>query len=67
MLSRTKVIASLAVVGTVGAVLALIGTNVKSGTEFMGKRMLQENAEDTKLFQNFVNKFNRNYLTKEEF
>lgn len=70
MTSRTKIIASIAVVGTVAAVAALVGMNTNSTASALGQhRVLEQkvNAEDTKLFQNFVEKHNRNYLTKEEY
>lgn len=66
---RTKIIASIAVVGTVAAVAALLGS--QSSTLRGGSRLLQADAQvpeqDAKAFQNFVQKHNRNYLTKEEY
>lgn len=68
--TRSKVIASIAVVGTVAAVVALAGFNSSSGAGSMGGRNLQaapSDNEDNKAFQGFVTKHNRNYLTKEEY
>lgn len=72
--TRTKIIASLAVVGTVAAVAALVGINgtgsIASST--LGhSRLLQQvpsnSSEVAKAFQDFVVKHNKNYITKEEF
>ena len=72
--SRTKLIASLAVVGTVAAVAALVGMNGagSNASSALGhSRLLNHvpaiNVEDAKAFQGFVVKHNKNYLTKEEF
>lgn len=71
-MTRSKILTSLAVVGTVAAVVAIVGMNSSSqskGTNFMsmgGERLLQ-NSEDESAFQTFVQKHNRNYLTKEEY
>jgi C1A family cysteine protease len=71
MTSRTKIIAGIAVVGTVAAVAALVGLTGagKSTSALSGNRLLQSSApeEDVKAFQSFVQKHNRNYLTKEEY
>lgn len=66
---RTKIIASIAVVGTVAAIAALIGTQSSQFTG--GHRLLQADPKlsdhDVKAFQTFVQKHNRNYMTKEEY
>jgi hypothetical protein len=71
--SRTKLIASLAVVGTVAAVAALVGMNAAGSTASSAlghSRLLASSAvsaSDAQAFQAFVVKHNRNYITKEEF
>ena len=72
--TRTKMIASLAVVGTVAAVAALVGINSAGSnvSSAMGpSRLLQQapsnETHPPKAFQDFVGKYNKNYLTKEEF
>jgi hypothetical protein len=71
--SRTKLIASLAVVGTVAAVAALVGINAAGSTASSAlghSRLLLQtsvSASDAEAFQAFVVKHNRNYITKEEF
>jgi hypothetical protein len=75
--NKTNIIASIAVVGTVAAVAALVGINSSQTSSLKlsgGNRLLQaavdtsdKSAEDIAAFQNFVQKHNRNYLTKEEY
>lgn len=68
--TKSKVIASIAIVGTVAAVACLVGMNASSGAGSMGGRNLQAvgpSDSDSKAFQGFVTKHNRNYLTKEEY
>jgi len=74
--NKSKIIATIAVVGTVAVVAALVGvnTNTSSSSRFGGNRLLQaaivssdKSSEDVASFQNFVQKHNRNYLTKEEY
>ena len=73
MNSRTKLFASIAVVGTVAVVAAIAGFNsISSGSNLAsahGSRMLDHDtsAEDTAAFQDFIQKHNRNFITKEEF
>ena len=66
---KTKIIASIAVVGTVAALAALATNNSVGG--FRGSRFLQSTSEvpdeTLKTFQGFVQTHNKNYLTKEEY
>ena len=68
--TKSKVFASIAVVGTVAAVAALVGVTSTQGGN-TGSRLLQATdpsiEQDAKAFQSFVQKHNRNYLTKEEY
>ena len=74
--TKSKIMASIAVVGTVAVVAALVGVNTNnvSSSRSGGNRLLQsaisssdKSAEDVAAFQKFVQKHNRNYLTKEEY
>jgi KDEL-tailed cysteine endopeptidase len=68
MNTRTKTFATLAVVGTVAAVAAVLGLSSTNNGLQAGSRFLEQvSNEDMKTFQNFVHKHGRNYLTKEEF
>lgn len=64
-----KILASIAVVGTVAAVL---GTDSSSfGSDTSSKmRLLESNndasVDDAKAFQSYIQRNNKNYLTKEE-
>lgn len=62
---KTKIIASIAVVGTVAALAALATNNSVGGSR--GSRFLQSTSavpEDTlKSFQSFLQTHNKNYLT----
>jgi hypothetical protein len=64
----TKIVAGLAVVGSIAAIAAFMGSNdtTASASRFLeGKSAVD--AETIQAFQSFVSKHNRNYLTKEEF
>lgn len=67
--TRSKVLASIAVVGTIAAVAAIVGINTKPAQVLGGSRLLQAapSTEDVQAFQSFVQKHNRNYMTKEEY
>lgn len=65
--SRTKMIlAGLAVVGTVAAIALM---SIKDNSSTVDRFLASDNTsnEDQQAFQEFVNKYNRNYLTKEEY
>lgn len=68
MKTTTKIIAGLAVVGTVAAI-ALMGMKDNSSSGEVDRFLAEDNStnEDRQAFQEFVNKYNRNYLTKEEY
>jgi len=65
--TRTRIIAGLAVVGTV-AVIALL--SVKDNSSSTVDRFLASASPsngDQQAFQSFVTKYNRNFLTTEEY
>lgn len=68
MKSRSaKIVASIAVVGTVAAIAAFV-TNKTSvpSTRFLAQAESFK-PEEVEAFQTFITKYNRNYLTKEEY
>lgn len=70
--SKKKILASLALLGTVAAVAALFGTQQSEDTgnarllQQVGELSVDLSPDDIKAFQTFMQKNNRNYLTKEE-
>lgn len=66
--TTTKIIAGLAVVGTVAAI-ALMSIKDNSSAAPVDRFLASDNVsnDDQQAFQEFVNKYNRNYLTKEEY
>lgn len=69
--TKSKILTSIAVVGTVAAVVAFAGMSAVSsgGSRSAGGRFLQAgfSDQDMKDFNRFVQKFNKNYLTDGEF
>lgn len=65
----TKIIATIALMGAVAALAALFGINNTPANSAHLNRLLQSNgdAESTREFQKFINKFNKNYITQEEY
>lgn len=66
MTRATKIVATIAVVGAVAAVAALFGMNSDSP---IAHRLLQatEDSQTTAQFQQYLNEYNKNYLTKGEY
>jgi hypothetical protein len=66
MTRSTKIVATIAVVGAVAAVAALLGMKSENPS---GHRLLQSNSDSQTVaeFQKFINKHNKNYITKEEY
>jgi hypothetical protein len=68
--SRSKVIASIAVVGTIAAVAAIVAINTNSPQSIIGGTRLllaDPSDEDVQTFQSFIQKHNRHFLTKDEY
>lgn len=69
MRTSTKAVASLAIVGTIAASLAVLNYSstpvVDSTTRFLAAEGANDEVKES--FVNFINKHQRNYLTKEEF
>jgi hypothetical protein len=67
--TTTKVIAAVAVVGSLAAIAALLGNEKSStapSTRFLAADPLIS-TQDVETFNSFLAKYNRNYLTKDEF
>jgi C1A family cysteine protease len=64
----TKIVAGLAVVGSIAAIAAFMGSNdaTTSASRFL-ESDLAFDAATVQQFQSFITKHNRNYLTKEEY
>lgn len=60
-----KIVGSLAIVGTIAAVAIFSTDAIKSSTNFLAEE--DGEVEVKRNFQNFLNKHNKNYLTKTEY
>lgn len=65
--TTTKIVASIAVVGSIAAIAALLGTRESAqGGRFLAQAEGTDSAT-VEAFQTFITKHNKNYLTKEEY
>ena len=66
-----KVLGSLAIVGTIAAIAFVNSDAISNGLSSSGATFLAEedasDAQDIREFQQFLNKHNKNYLTKDEY